>query len=573
MALRRTTARMGAEVYVRDRTRPGLQSINRGFTTTMSGMGRQGTAMSNAMAGAVSGNAMFAAAAGASAFLGFTASAVGSFIELEKKWAEVTTLMPGMQADAIKAMKADIDQFAKETGTTLADAYRATYQAVSAGVSPQDTPEFLRVAQQAALAGVTDLTSAVDGLTSALNAYGLEMRDARALSDDMFTAVRLGKTTFPELAGTLGMVMPIAASLNTEFRELTAASAALTAAGNTQAIATTQIRSALVALSKETQAKSIFEAATGMTYPEFQAAGGTLQEAMTIIVDEAERMGVSVPQAFGRIEGATAALTLAGEGALVFAQAMAETAGATEDAAKIMEDTTDFTVRRMKAEWESYKTWFGQDFVEMMGAAYGNFNDLLATFGIGMSMKEKEILSTSEENWRKYGRNIQKVQTAIQENMGRVWGLHINRQLAGGAQPGAVPGLPSGPPITQTGPTSVGAWLAGVSGLGAGGGDVWALADMNQRFNDILQGNVRETYATTSGAAGGGGGSLTAAIQENTLSVQELADLMKSGSAITVRLDAQIDEGVVLRADTVMRATRQIAGRFGNPLAERVRSG
>ena len=566
--------RLTAALGLRDETKRGLASASRGFQSYLSANSRAAGMAGMAMSGAFSGNAAFAAAGMGAAFTTMVGTSLSAFIELEKKWAEVTTLMPNLQKEALGEMKGQIDRFARETGTTLADAYNATYQAVSAGVDPAQTEGFLRVAHMAATAGVSDLTTSVDGLTNALNAYGLETRQAIKLSDDMFTAVRLGKTTFGEMASSLGLVMPIASSLNTEFQELTAASAALTAAGNTQAIASTQIRSALVALAKDTEARNLFESVTGMTYPEFQKQGGDLQQAMKIIVDEAKRMGVDIPKAFGRVEGATAALVLAGEGAKVFQQAMADTAGATEEAFAVMAETTDYQVRQWKAEWESYKTWFGQDFVEMMGAAYGNFNDLLATFGVGMTMREKQILEQSEKNWRTYARNIARVQNAITQHGRETQQRMLRQQLGGGFQPGAVPGIPTGPPVTQAGPGSVGAWVYGMSGLSGGGGDVWTLAEMNRRFDQVLMDNIREGYGTYSGGGGGGGGGgLADAVRDNTLSLRELADLMRSGQALTVRLDAQVDEGVILRADTVMRADRQLAARFGNMMTDRVRSG
>ena len=89
-----------------------------------------------------------------------------------------------------------------------------------------------------------------------------------------------------------------------------------------------------------------------MSYPDWQRTGGTLAEAMKIIHDEAVRLGVGLPEAFGRIEGANAALALAGEGALVFAQVMADTTGATEEAFDKLANTTDYGINKMKAEWE-----------------------------------------------------------------------------------------------------------------------------------------------------------------------------------------------------------------------------
>ena len=493
--------RLTAALGLRDETKRGLASASRGFQGYLSGMSRNTGMAGMAVTGALSGNAAFAASGMGAAFAGFAGSAISEFIQLEKKWAEVTTLMPTLHEEALGVMKGQIDEFARETGTALADAYNATYQAVSAGIDPTRTKGFLEVAHMAAAAGVTDLTTSVDGLTNALNAYGLETRQTLKLSDDMFTAVRLGKTTFGEMAASLGLVMPIASSLNTEFQELTAASAALTAAGNTQSIAATQIRSALVALAKDTEARNLFESVTGMSYPEFQEQGGTLQEALKIIVDEAKRLGVDIPKAFGRVEGATAALVLAGEGAETFKKGMADTAGATEEAFAVMADTTDYRLNIIKSQWEGFKTNTGKIFTDISKGFVGYVHDMQSIWG-GKTIAEKEAMKVSEENWRKYARNRQRLQNAINRIGGETWDRHLRTQLGGGSQTWAVPGM--GPAVTQAGPGSVGEWLMGVSGMGAGGGDVWALSDMNRRFGDVLLGNIRDAYSVYGGAGGGG---------------------------------------------------------------------
>ena len=513
--------RLTAALGLRDETKRGLASASRGFQGYLSGMSRNTGMAGMAVTGALSGNAAFAAAGMGAAFAGFAGSAISEFIMLEKKWAEVTTLMPTLHKEALDKMKGQIDEFARESGTTLADAYNATYQAVSAGVDPTRTKEFLEVAHMAAAAGVTDLTTSVNGLTNALNAYGLETTETLKLSDDMFTAVRLGKTTFGEMAASLGMVMPIASSLNTEFQELTAASAALTAAGNTQAMAATQIRSALVALAKDTEARNLFESVTGMTYPEFQQQGGTLQEALKIIVDEANRLGVDIPKAFGRVEATTAALVLAGEGAEIFNQGMANTVGATEEAFKVMSETTDYRLNIIKSQWENFKVTTGKVFTDTGKGFLGYVHDMQSIWG-GHTIAEKEAMKVSEENWRRYGRNQQAIFDHIAQGRRNI----LARELAGGFQPGPVPGVPTAPPHIQTGPGSVGEWLFGVSGMGAGGGDVWALGDMNRRFNDVLLGNIRETYATY-GGGGGGGGRLEGAVRENTEALRLLRMMME----------------------------------------------
>jgi TP901 family phage tail tape measure protein len=86
------------------------------------------------------------------------------------------------------------------------------YQALSAGVPQENAFTFMQVASTAAIAGVTNVETAVDGLTTIINAFGLESSDAEAVADSMFAAVKGGKTTFDELATSIFNVGPAAAA-------------------------------------------------------------------------------------------------------------------------------------------------------------------------------------------------------------------------------------------------------------------------------------------------------------------------------------------------------------------------
>ena len=123
----------------------------------------------------------------------FATNALQEYARLEKGWTEVTTLMPNQTRAMTDAMNVEMRKLAKDTGKYLGDVYRAAYEAVSAGVPADATPEFMRIATDAALGGVTDMTTAVDGLTTVLNTYNLAMDKTSLVSDQFFTAVRLGK--------------------------------------------------------------------------------------------------------------------------------------------------------------------------------------------------------------------------------------------------------------------------------------------------------------------------------------------------------------------------------------------
>ena len=287
-----------------------LRSVENAAEHSSGRIGQAFSRLGHALGTAVKAGAVAATAA----ITGIATKSVMEFSEFERRMNEVFTLLPDATEDMKAAMVADVKELAKEMGILPNEVVPALYQAISAGVPQDNVFDFMRVAGQAAIGGVTDLETAVDGLTSVVNAYGAETMSAQDAADALFTAVRLGKTNFEELSRNIFKVTPIAASLGIEFDEVAAAMAELTAQGVPTAEAATYLKSALNELSKEgMKAFDAFEEAAGVTFPEFIEQGGSMNEALAILDQYAADSGVSVKDLFGSIEGGQAILQLTGE--------------------------------------------------------------------------------------------------------------------------------------------------------------------------------------------------------------------------------------------------------------------
>ncbi len=75
---------------------------------------------------------------------------------------------------------------------------------------------------------MTDTAVSVDLLTTIMNSFGLEASDVGMISDKLFATVKKGKTTFPELAGSLGRVAATASVAGMSLDELLAITATVT---------------------------------------------------------------------------------------------------------------------------------------------------------------------------------------------------------------------------------------------------------------------------------------------------------------------------------------------------------
>lgn len=264
------------------------------------------------------------------------AKSVFDFTGFERQMNEVFTLLPGISDKAMKEMTGQVKDFSKEFGVLPDKVVPALYQALSAGVPKDNVFEFLETAQKAAKGGVTDLTTAVDGISSVVNAYGADVLKATQASDLMFTAVRLGKTNFQELSQSLFNVTPTTAALGVSFGDVTAALAAMTAQGVPTSVATTQLRQLFVELSKEgTNTSKVFKEIAGKSFKDFIAGGGNVQDALQLLETHASKTGLGVNDLFGSVEAGAAALSLTGSGTEAFSKNLEEmggSAGATQAA-------------------------------------------------------------------------------------------------------------------------------------------------------------------------------------------------------------------------------------------------
>ena len=151
---------------------------------------------------------------------------------------------PAIQA----AIKSVVDE--QKGLTNEIDANTAAYQLLSAGVSDAaGVQKTLTASVKLAKAGFTDTATAVDGLTTVINAYGLSTAQAAKVADQFAQTQNDGKITIGQYAANIGKVAPIAAALGISLEEVNAALARSTALGSQADVAVTGLRSAFTKLS------------------------------------------------------------------------------------------------------------------------------------------------------------------------------------------------------------------------------------------------------------------------------------------------------------------------------------
>lgn len=348
----------------------GLLSLKDEMTPALnSAMGNARSFGSN-IGGAITGNvrklgtAMAGAAViGVTAFAGMAASGVNEFATLQRGMNEVFTLMPGITQSAMDDMTWQTNHFAERFGTLPNEVVPALYQSLSAGVPSDNVFSFLETAQMAATGGVTELETAVDGISSVINAYGQDVLSATDASDLMFTAVRLGKTDFGQLSSSLFNVIPTASSLGIGFDNVTAGLAAITAQGVPTSVATTQMRQLFIELGDSTKGVGqTFSQVSGSSFQDFIAGGGDVSSALQLMYSHAGDTGLNIDQLFGSVEAGAAALALTGQGAERFSSFLGEmqnASGATEGAYSTMNSGISRSMDFLNSTFSVFLSNFG----------------------------------------------------------------------------------------------------------------------------------------------------------------------------------------------------------------------
>lgn len=248
--------------------------------------------------------------------------------------AKVSTLVDTTVV-SMQKVSDEIRAVSDETGAGVADLSESVYQAISAGVDAGHAVGFVKDMTIAAKAGFTDTTTAVNGVTTVLNAYGKSAEEATAITDQMLLAQNFGKTSFGEMAQSMGNVIPIAAQLNVSTQELFGSIAVLTKNGIRTSEAITGLKAAYSNILKPSSEAGKLAASLGMDFSaaHLKSVGWVkfLDEVKTATGGDAEKMA----QLFGSVEALNSVLVLTGKGSGDFAkvmQQMGDSAGMTQEA-------------------------------------------------------------------------------------------------------------------------------------------------------------------------------------------------------------------------------------------------
>jgi len=287
--------------------------------------------------------AVIAGAAIAAAFTVAFVKSVKAADEFQKAMANVSTLVDTTAINMQKLSKEVLllnPNLGKATELT-----KGLYQAFSAGA--ETAKEAMKITTDAAVfakAALTDTFTAVDVLTTAVNAYGKETMNTTKASDIFFQTIKYGKVTGEQLASSIGMIIPLYASAGIKLEEMSAGMAAMTKQGINAHKATTMLKAMVTAFLKPSEDMKIaledMGYASGSAFLKAEGLAGALKMIEKHTKGDAAEMSKLLPN----VRALTGAMALTGVGGKEFTRVLGEMediSGVTREAFEKQEKTFD----------------------------------------------------------------------------------------------------------------------------------------------------------------------------------------------------------------------------------------
>lgn len=242
---------------------------------------------------------------------------------LEIALAEIQTIAPELQGN-FEGLADSVHVLSDELGIGREIVAEGIYQTLSNQVAEgSEAFNFFASAADLAHGAVLRADSAVNLLSSTINAYGFHVAQADNISGKFFKTVELGRVRGEEIANILGRMHVLAAQLGVSFDDTNAALATLTISGLKAAESITLITNTMLKLIRPTDALKETFREMGVSTAEagIQAFGyqGFLQK----LRDTTDGTSASIGELFGRVRAIRGVMGQTGEATEKFQENLA----------------------------------------------------------------------------------------------------------------------------------------------------------------------------------------------------------------------------------------------------------
>lgn len=323
------------------------------------------------------GTAVVAAAGTAAVALGTVATKAA--IDFENQMSNVATLLDGDVKGKIQDLGMEVKNLSTYTGVSSELLTDGLYQVISAFGETADSMNILATASKGAKAGNATVTDSVNLLAAVTKGYGDTSKEAAEKASDLaFLTVKLGKTSFPELASSMGKVIPLASTMKVSQEELFGAMATLTGVTGNTAEVSTQLRATIQGMLQPTTAMTGKIKKLGYENGQAMIESLGLQGTLDKLKESVGGNEIAFSELFGSVEAKNAVLALTGAQAENFTEktnAMRNAVGATEDAFKKQTDNIKDNFAKLKNAFDIMMIDLGEKFLPVLNNILNWVND------------------------------------------------------------------------------------------------------------------------------------------------------------------------------------------------------
>ncbi len=300
-----------------------------------------------------------------------------------------------------------VKNLSTDLGIAKSELADGLYQALSAGVSEDNVFKFLSTAGKVAVADGSNIATAVDGITTVLNAFKISADQTEKVADMMFATVANGKTTFSDLAANMATVAPTAAASGVELEQVLGAVMTLTAQGVPTAQAMTQIRASILALND----------VLGDGWSDIMS----FQDGISKVANQSGGSQTRLRELVGSVEALAGFMALSGENASKAQGDIKKAADAVGEVSKAQEKMDDFKGwAKLKHELSNWAIGIGTAFHNVLEGPVAAITDQLVKW-----REDEGIFKKLEDRLFKIKDTIEAAYKYMQkgpEQMDKVWG-------------------------------------------------------------------------------------------------------------------------------------------------------
>lgn len=294
-------------------------------------------------------------------------AAVTSAVKFNTAMADVSTLIPG-QVERLGELKTAAQEMAIEYGKATTEMADGTYDVISAFGDSDAMFSQLDINTRLSIAGFSSLSEAVDFTSAVTKGYGDTSAEMMELVANLgLETVRLGQTTFPELASSIGSVTGTAEAMGVTVEELLASYATLTGVTGSTSEVSTQLKGVLNALMKPASSMTAAIDGLGFAGSEAMVRELGLVGAMRELIDTTDGSNEAIAKLFPNIEALPAVFALSSGSVDVFDAKLADMSDGADTLGAAFEAATE-GVNEAGHSWNQLKAR-GEVFLQMLGDA------------------------------------------------------------------------------------------------------------------------------------------------------------------------------------------------------------